>query len=58
MAVHFVLKWGLQQEPTLTMNNLPIKVQSKVKFFGIYLDQRLRYKKNKKNILSTLDRKL
>ena len=44
VSVHFHRKRGLQQEPNLILNNMPIKVETKVKFLGLYLDQRLRFK--------------
>ena len=43
IAVHFHRRRGIEYEPSLLLNNQQVKFDTKAKFLGIYLDQRLRW---------------
>ena len=45
-AVYFHRKRGLEYQPMLQLNNKNIAYRKEVKFVGLYLEQRLRFKEH------------
>ena len=46
VTVHFHRKRGLQQEPSLTLNNYRVMFKTSMKFLGLTFDQRLSWKQH------------